>query len=306
MTDLEKPTLTIGMPIYNAEKFIANRLESILSQKYSNFELIISDDASTDSTSKICKEFSLKDKRIHLFQQEKNIGMSANFHFVLNKANGEYFFWAAQDDKILPGFIEKNIECLEKNKNLVCSISKIKFVGKIIDEIRERGENSTLKRIEKKIQKKMINANTQSIFGNYESKVKKFLSNDGSSLAQYGIFRTNSLKKSVELPGFHGDEWAIVLSALKYGDINVIDEILMHKFVGDTVSSKGMISLMMQFKPNFLGKIIPYYDITKWCIQNLGLKLFVKNIHYFLRLNVIGYAYLFYDIVRKFRQNLMA
>ena len=124
-------------------------------------------------------------------------------------------------------------------------------------------------------------------------------------MAQYGIFRTNSLKKSVELPGFHGDEWAIVLSALKYGDINVIDEILMHKFVGDTVSSKGMISLMMQFKPNFLGKIIPYYDITKWCIQNLGLKLFVKNIHYFLRLNVIGYAYLFYDIIRKFRHNLM-
>ena len=161
MTDLEKPKLSIGMPIYNAEKFIANRLESILSQKYSNFELIISDDASTDLTSKICKEFSLKDKRIHLFKQEKNIGMSANFHFVLNKANGEYFFWAAQDDKILPGFIEKNIECLEKNKNLVCSISKIKFVGKIIDEIRGRGGNSTLKNIEKKIQKKLINANTQ-------------------------------------------------------------------------------------------------------------------------------------------------
>ena len=102
------------------------------------------------------------------------------------------------------------------------------------------------------------------------------------------------------MPGFHGDESAIILSALKYGDINVIDEILIHKFVGDTVSSKGMISLMMQFKPNFLGKVIPYYDMTKWCIHNLGIKLFIKNLHYFVRLNFIGYVYLFYDITRKY------
>ena len=302
MTDLKKPKLSIGMPVYNAEKFLRNRLDSLLSQTFTDFELIISDDASVDSTSEICKEYISKDKRVQYIRQEKNIGMSANFHFVLHKANGEYFFWAAQDDVTLPGFIEKNIDALDNNnKNIICSVSKMKFVGKTIDDLTIIKKDSILRKIEKKIRKNLANANTQSISGNYENKVKKFLKNKGSSLAQYGIYRTDILKKSVDLPGFHGDEWAIVLSALKYGDINVIDEFLIHKFVGNTASSKGMISLMMLFKPDFFGKIIPYYDITKWCLHNLGIKLFVKNSHYFIRLNLIGYVYLFYDIARRFR-----
>ena len=301
MTYLKKPKLSIGMPIYNAEKFLRNRLDSLLSQTFSDFELIISDNASTDSTPDICKEYLSKDKRIRYIRQEKNIGISSNFHFVLHKANSEYFFWAASDDIMLPGFIEKNIEALDNNKNIICSVSKIKFVGKIIDDLMITKKDSQFRKIEKKIRKNLANANTQSIYGNYENKVRKFLMNHGSSLAQYGIYRTDVLKKSVDLPGFCGDEWAIVLSALKYGDINAIDEFLIHKFVGGTVSSKGMISAMMHFKPNFFGKIIPYYDITKWCLHNLGIKLFIKNIHYFLRLNLIGYVYLSYDIVRRFR-----
>ncbi len=144
-----------------------------------------------------------------------------------------------------------------------------------------------------------MNLNTCSLSGSYENKVRKFLMNRGSSLAMFGIYRTDILKKSVELPGFHGDEWAIVLSALRYGDINVIDEILIHKFVGNTASSNGMINLIMHFKPNFLGKVIPYYEITKWCLLNLGIKLFIKNLQYFLKLNLIGYVYLFYDIFRR-------
>jgi len=301
MTYLKKPKLSIGMPIYNAEKFLQNRLDSLLSQTFTDFELIISDDASTDSTPHICREYIKKDKRIQYIRQEKNIGMSANFYFVLHEAKGEYFFWAAQDDVTLPGFIEKNMEILDKNKNIICSVSKIKFVGKVIDDLTITKKDSKFRKIEKKIRGNLANANTQLISGNYENKVKKFLRNKGSSLAQYGIYRTDILKKSVVLPGFHGDEWAIVLSALKYGDINVIDEFLIHKFVGDTVSSKGMVSLIMQFKPNFFGKIIPYYDISKWCLYNFGTKLFVKNLHYFIKLNLIGYVYLFYDIARKFR-----
>jgi glycosyltransferase involved in cell wall biosynthesis len=299
MTEINKK-ISIGMPIYNAEKFLRNRLDSLLSQSFSDFELIISDDASTDSTPKICKEYLVKDKRIRYIRQEKNIGISRNFYFVLHEANSDYFFWAAQDDETISGFIEKNIHALENNIKLICSVSKIKFVGEVIENLSTNDKDSHFTKIMKKIKRKIVNTNTQSISGNYEYKVRKFLMNKGSSLAQYGIFRTKILKKSVEIPGFHGDEWAIVLSALKYGDINVIDEFLIHKHVGDTVSSSGMINLIMKFNPSFLGKIIPYYDITKWCIRNLGIKLFIKNLHYFIKLNFIGYVYLFYDIGRKY------
>lgn len=298
MTYLKKPKLSIGMPIYNAEKFLRSRLDSLLSQSFSDFEIIISDNASTDSTSNICKEYQLKDKRIRYIRQDKNIGGGPNFYAVLEKASGEYFFWAAHDDITLPGFIEKNMKSLENNKNLICSVSKVKFVGGMIDELIITKKDNIFKKIRKKISNNLVDVNAISISGNYSDKVKKVLSNPGSTLAIYGIFRTQILK-SIEYPKFHGDESVIILSVLRYGDINLVDEILIHKFVGDTVSSSGMIKLIMHYNPNFLGKIIPYHEYNKWAFHNLGIKLFIKNFHHFLRLNLTGYLYLFYDIFRK-------
>jgi len=71
--------LSIGMPVYNGELFIERAIESILAQTFTDFELIISDNASTDSTQEICQNFSKKDDRIRIFKQEKNIGVHRNF-----------------------------------------------------------------------------------------------------------------------------------------------------------------------------------------------------------------------------------
>ena len=76
--------LSIGLPVYNGEKFLQNRLDGILSQTFSDFELIISDNASTDSTADICKEYALKDNRILYIRQENNIGPFNNGKFVLD------------------------------------------------------------------------------------------------------------------------------------------------------------------------------------------------------------------------------
>ena len=88
----QKPKLTIGIPIYNGEKFVRDKLENILSQTFSNFEIIISDNASTDKTQEICNEFLKNDKRIQYFRQKTNIGGIQNFIFVMSKAKTEYFF----------------------------------------------------------------------------------------------------------------------------------------------------------------------------------------------------------------------
>ena len=68
----KNPEISIGLPIYNSEKFIRKRLENILSQTFNDFELIISDNASTDDSVKICKEFMEKDSRIKLYVQDEN------------------------------------------------------------------------------------------------------------------------------------------------------------------------------------------------------------------------------------------
>ncbi|MFI3221238.1 MAG: glycosyltransferase family 2 protein [Methylococcales bacterium] len=92
------PKISIGMPVYNGERYIREALDSLLKQSFRDFELIISDNASTDNTNTICLEYAAKDSRIKYFRQDKNFGAGANFMFVLNHAIAEYFMWAASDD----------------------------------------------------------------------------------------------------------------------------------------------------------------------------------------------------------------
>ena len=87
--------LTIGIPVYNGERLLGKAIESVLSQSYALFNVIISDNASTDTTSSICTGFAEKDSRITYVKQEKNIGAFENFKFLINQCNSKYFvfFW---------------------------------------------------------------------------------------------------------------------------------------------------------------------------------------------------------------------
>jgi glycosyltransferase involved in cell wall biosynthesis len=86
------------MPVYNGEKYIREALDSLLDQTFTEFELIISDNASTDSTAAICAYYTARDLRIRYIRQNKNLGALGNFLAVVNEARGEYFMWAAHDD----------------------------------------------------------------------------------------------------------------------------------------------------------------------------------------------------------------
>ena len=124
-----KPRVTIGIPVYNAEKTIKRAITSLLAQTFRNFELIISDNASNDKTAQICKKFLLKDSRIKYILQKKNIGASANFKFLLQKANKEYFMWMGSDDWISPEFLDENVSALHSNSKYVASASPNCFEG---------------------------------------------------------------------------------------------------------------------------------------------------------------------------------
>lgn len=97
--------VSIGMPVYNGEKYIREALDSLLGQSFANFELIISDNASTDGTEGICLKYAAQDARIRYIRQPKNLGALANFKFVLDEAQGEHFMWAAADDVWDPQWI---------------------------------------------------------------------------------------------------------------------------------------------------------------------------------------------------------
>lgn len=112
------PKVSIGMPVYNGEKFIRGALDSLLVQTFTDFELIISDNASTDNTERICQEYAAKDNRIRYVRQLKNVGPVANFKYVLDEAVGVYFMWAAHDDRRHPIALERMIEVYDTYDNV--------------------------------------------------------------------------------------------------------------------------------------------------------------------------------------------
>ena len=108
------PRLSIGLPVYNGERYLAESLDSLLGQSYENFELIISDNASTDATADICRRYGQQDSRIRYFRQAKNIGLSPNHNFVFEQSRGEFFKWAASDDLYARDLLEYCIEALDE------------------------------------------------------------------------------------------------------------------------------------------------------------------------------------------------
>jgi glycosyltransferase involved in cell wall biosynthesis len=109
------PRVSIGLPIYNSGPFLAPGLQELLSQSFDDFEIVISDNQSIDSSWETCQEFAKQDNRIRLFRQPVNIGPWPNFLFTLDQAKAPYFMWAADDDRHDRQFIEKCVMALNNN-----------------------------------------------------------------------------------------------------------------------------------------------------------------------------------------------
>ena len=272
--------LSIGLPVYNGEKFLQNRLENILSQTFSDFELIISDNASTDSTAEICKEYASKDNRISYIRQEKNTGPFNNFKFVLDKAQNEYFVFAAVDDLWKPTFLEKNVKVLDSNHNVVGSISRCSRYGTYIEDFSILPEDSFFQRLYKKTRAYFRKYGSVSATGSYDKRIRSFLKNlSGQNI--YAVFRTVQFKNIFPIEHIIAVDAITILKILKFGEIHLVDEDLLCFYSGG-FSSEGMKNALNDMKIGRLGIIFPTTTFTLWCLKNLGYKIFLKNIDVFL------------------------
>lgn len=117
------PRLTIGLPVYNGEQFLSEALDALLGQTYEDFELILSDNASTDGTADICRRYAEQDSRIWYVRQERNIGLVPNHIFVIELARGEFFKCAAHDDLYARNLLARCIEALDEDQDAVLAHS---------------------------------------------------------------------------------------------------------------------------------------------------------------------------------------
>ena len=123
-----QPLVTIGVPVYNGATYLARSLEALLAQEYANTEIVISDNASTDSSFQIAQEYAKKDPRIRCFRNDLNVGSVANFNSLPGRAGGKYFMWAACHDLWRPSLVSRCVEVLERDPSVVLCIPGASFI----------------------------------------------------------------------------------------------------------------------------------------------------------------------------------
>lgn len=259
------PKVSIGMPVFNGEPFIREALGSLLAQTLKDFELIISDNGSTDGTEAICREYAAKDSRIRYVRQPENRGAGFNFQFVLDEARGEYFMWAAHDDFWFPLFLQELTLILDRNPDVVLSFCAFNHV--------DMNKNILWKY--PKVNRIAISDNDkQWIFG--RNSFEKFLLQPfmhGKVNLFYGLIKRRELVSADIMQRWGDFGWGadilMVASILRYGDVKFSPLTLWQK----TLNPESAGSLPPRIKPpNLLESVCGAMDtLIKYIKFSIGI-----------------------------------
>jgi glycosyltransferase involved in cell wall biosynthesis len=192
------PRLTVGLPVYNGEKFVAESIEALLGQSFTDFELIISDNASTDGTGDICRRYEKEDPRVRYFRQPKNVGLAPNHNFVAEQARGELFKWASNDDLYARDLLESCIDALDKYPDVVLAHS---WTAKV------DGSGAVIKALEYPL-------NTASPRAPERFRSLLFVSGGDDD---YGVMRTEVLRRTAMQESYHHADRTIIAELSLYG-----------------------------------------------------------------------------------------
>lgn len=237
---LSRPRVSIGLPVYNGELTLRSALDSLTGQTFTDIEIIISDNASTDSTETICREYQAHDSRIRYIRQSYNIGPVANFELVLRSAQAPYFMWAAADDQRSEGYLEANFNFLTSNSDYVASTSPTRFQGGEFDPVamgdRSLGDQDRYRRI-------------CEFFGPWHA--------NGSF---YSLMRTGVIRKCPFVGvSFFASDWAIVLYLAKAGKLKRIESEWVELGRGGMSNNR---SIFKHFRTSFLDYLLPFRTFT--------------------------------------------
>jgi glycosyltransferase involved in cell wall biosynthesis len=212
-----EPLVSVCLPAYNRIEKLKIAIKKLQEQTYTNLEIIVSDNCSTDNTENICKELQKEDHRIKYFRQSNNVGPTANFEFAKNKAEGKYFLWHGDDDYLDKEYVKVCIDELEKDSSyvLVSGLAAYRYFGK--GDITHHGN--------------IIQPNSD----NPILRVVKYLWNVQENSIFCGAYRVNELNESY-MPNVLAGDWIWMSKVLLKGKAKVIDNIYVNRSFGDSAS----------------------------------------------------------------------
>jgi glycosyltransferase involved in cell wall biosynthesis len=252
METQDAPAVTIGMPVYNGARYIELALDSILNQTYRNFELIISDNASTDATEEICRRYAANDDRIRYYRNERNLGAAANYNRVIHLARGRYFRHAAHDDILAPTNIERCAAVLEEWPDVALSYPRMIMIDAAGNEIETREHSLELE-----------DPRPSARFAKYA-----YQCDEGSMCDPvFGLFRTSALRETALLGAYIAADMILLGEIALRGRIVEIPEYLFferYHAEGSVLSNPSLDDRAAWFDLNSRGKLINQAPHFRW------------------------------------------
>lgn len=226
MPNTKRP-LTLGLFIYNGESHVREALDNILAQTYGDFELIIADNASTDETGDICRDYAARDPRIRYHRQPRNVGQGPNLNWVFEQSSTRYFKWVCHDDRYSPTFLERCVEVLDRDPGVAVSHTDTGFIDQHGGQLRYDSEQ----RIHVDFRGLEVTVDAPHICegARPEDRFRDVLHKANGCFHIYGVIRSDMLRKVAWRKNYFGHDKVILAELALLGRFQQIDEILFFK-----------------------------------------------------------------------------
>ena len=234
------PRVTIGLPVFNGERFLEQSIRSVLDQTYRDFELVVADNASTDRTVEIVERFAASDSRVTLLRSAENRGAAWNYNRVLAHAGGELFRWHAHDDWFEPELIERLVAALDSHPDAVLAHSWTRFVDDSGDTTREFHDDLG------------VTADRS------RDRLSSTIRNLTFCNAVFGLVRRDVLDRTARIASFPGSDVPLLYELAIRGKFVVVPELLYVRRPGSSIKANPSNRLVAQwFDPRAKGRRFP-------------------------------------------------
>lgn len=250
------PRVSIGMPVFNGEAYLELALQSLLRQTFDDFELLISDNASTDRTSDICQDYASHDRRIRYERAPENLGAAGNYNRVFERSCGEFFKWAAHDDLCAPTYLERCLDTLDRAPSgVVLSYPKTAVIDADGTVLPWNDEDLDLRQLRP------------------WDRLRQLLRNKCLSNPIFGVIRSAALRKTRLIGGFIASDYVTLAELSLLGQFWEIPDRLFYRRVhpGDSFQGKTAQAMAEWFDATNRGRAtFPRGRVLVECLRSVA------------------------------------
>ena len=213
------PKVAIGIPVHNGEEWLAETVQSILKQRFSNIRVVICDNASSDGTQEIARRFAHSDSRIRYHRNAENIGVFRNLDLAFALSDCPYFKWCSVGDQVEPDFIARAVDILDNQPDVVLVFSKTRLIGSLASMQGIQDADLSLNSVDP------------------VSRYREYFSKVGLNGAFHGLMRADALSRTGLNKPFRGSDQCLVAALLLHGRFVRLPEELLYRRIERSTST---------------------------------------------------------------------